>query len=64
MNTYVYSKPEPKRRTPVTPELRVRILEALASSSQQQVARQLKLSQACVSKIARAASKNIHRGGR
>ena len=64
MTTHVYSRAEPKRRATITPELRARVCEALASASQQQVARQLDLSQAAVSKIARAAAAEAANGGR
>ena len=55
MPNTVFPRAEQKRRVTITPELRACVLDALAGTPQQPVARQLNLSQAAVSKIARSA---------
>lgn len=53
MTGLVYNRPERRQPARITDDLETRVLEALRTSSQQQVARQLGLSQSTVSRIAR-----------
>lgn len=50
---FVYRRAAAKRRVTITADLEKRVLEGLATTSQQVVARQLGLSQSAVSKIVR-----------
>lgn len=53
MTSLVYHQPARKSPTPVTQELRQQVLDGLRRASQQQLARELGISQSLVSKIAR-----------
>jgi len=53
MTGLVYNRPERRQPTLITDDLETRVLEALRTASQQQVARQLGLSQSTVSRIVR-----------
>lgn len=53
MSRLVHKRPQSKPRVPITPEIKAQVIELLATTSQQQVARRLGISQAAVSRIAR-----------
>lgn len=54
MSRLVHKRPQSKRRVSITPEIKAQVIELLATTSQQQVARRLGISQAAVSRIARS----------
>lgn len=54
MSRLVHKRPQSKRRVSITPEIKAQVIALLATTSQQQVARRLGISQAAVSRIARS----------
>ena len=67
MTRLVYKRPAYKRRVAITADLKAAILAGLSSTSQQQLARQLGISQTAISRVARGyarvASPTATKGG-